>query len=95
VSGQIHESTGASIVTRGMYKQIGESSPDQTLHLHVSADSQDKVDLAVKRIKEMMISEPLKVLSQSHHATNMLSLRGTANLGGSQWGGSQFFSTTW
>ncbi len=49
-----------------MYKQIGERSPDQPLHLHVTADSQDKVDLAVKRIKEMMISEPLKVLPRCH-----------------------------
>jgi hypothetical protein len=58
---QIHESTGASIITRGKYKQIGECSPDQPLHLHVTADSQEKVDLAVRRIKEMMITEPLKV----------------------------------
>jgi hypothetical protein len=57
---QVNEETGATIITRGTYKQSdagsGDSlSPDdKPLHLYVTADSQEKVDKACSKLKTLM-----------------------------------------
>jgi hypothetical protein len=58
---QIYDSTGAVITARGRYKPLGDCSNHDFLHLHVSADSEEKVKLAVERIHRIMGPNPLKV----------------------------------
>jgi hypothetical protein len=60
---QIHSLTGAVVSARGRYKALGDCSNNDPLHLHVSADSEDKVKAAVERINKIMGPNPLKVLS--------------------------------
>jgi hypothetical protein len=58
---QIHSQTGAVISARGRYKALGDCSPHEPLHLHVSADSEEKLNAAVERIHKIMGHNPLKV----------------------------------
>ena len=61
---QIHALTGAVVTARGRYKALGDCSNNDPLHLHVSADSEDKLRAAVERIHKIMGPNPLKVCFQ-------------------------------
>jgi hypothetical protein len=58
---QIHSLTGAVVSARGRYKALGDCSNNDPLHLHVSADSEEKLKAAVERIHKIMGPNPLKV----------------------------------
>ena len=69
---QIHSLTGAVVSARGRYKALGDCSNNDPLHLHVSADSEDKVKAAVERINKIMGPNPLKVKVIRASVVNLL-----------------------
>ncbi len=64
---QIEHQTGAAVQLRGSFRRIGATDPTNQppLRLEISADTQDKVDAAVRLVKARMGDTPLKAFLYS------------------------------